>query len=68
MISRVELQHDITATHRLKAKDSHDQQGRIAASYNSHSPTRESRTGMISRIELQQGTTATHKLESQGWA
>ena len=66
MISRLELQQGTTVTHSLRAKNSHDQQARIAARYNTHSLPGETRTGMISRLELQQDTTATHFLESQG--
>ena len=69
MISKLELQQGITATHPLeRAKDRHDQQAKIAARHHSYSHTGEPRTGMISRLELQQGTTATHPLESQGQA
>ena len=67
MISRLELQQGITATHPLESEDRH-YQPRIAERHHSHSQTGEPRTGMISNLELQKGTTATHTLKSQGQA
>ena len=68
MISRLEFQQGIAATHILESQGRHNQQARIAARHHSHSLPGEPRTGMISRPELQQGITATHQLESQGQA
>jgi hypothetical protein len=68
MINRLELEHGTTATHKLKAKNRHDQQARIAARYHSYSLPGESRTGIISSLELEQGIKAIHFLNSQGQA
>ena len=68
IISRLQTQQGMAATHQLESRGQASSAGLNTARHDSHSLTGEQRTGIISRLQTQQGMSATHKLESRGQA
>ncbi len=68
IMSRVQIQLTMEATHILEREDKHHEQGPNLAHHGSHSLPGEPRTGIVSRVQICLTTEATHFLESQGQA
>jgi len=66
IVSRVQTQLTMEATHKLGAKDRHCEKGPNATHHRSHSHAKGPRTDLISRVQMQLTTETTHFLESQG--
>src|SRR6266404_1039681 len=65
VISRVQIQLTMEATHSLKSQEA-SAGPKCNSPHESHSPTGQPRTGVVSMIQMELTMEATHRLDSQG--